>query len=604
MKLRTLSKTTAIATTAFSLFLAVPFVSAQRERGVEGERSGGEFKRRAAAIPVPAGSGVERSQDSGERSRRRGAIQPPLTPPVDDGSIFVFPRDVRRIDGYGNNEENPEWGMAHTFFLRVAPADYADGISEPPGGTRPSPREISNAVVAQTEDRPNAARASDFLWQWGQFLDHDIDETPTADPAEAFDIAVPAGDPFFDPASTGVVTIGLNRSDYELVDGVRQHINAITAYIDASQVYGSDEERAFALRTLDGSGKLATSEGDLLPFNTVGFANAPTALAANFFLAGDVRANEQVGLTAMHTVFVREHNYWATTMREANPRMSGEEIYQSARAMVAAEMQAITYREFLPVLLGERALRPYRGYDPTVDAGIANEFAAAAYRLGHSMLSPELLCLDENLETIDDGNLSLAESFFDPTLMQSIGPDPILRGLCVQTCQEIDNELVDEVRNFLFGPPGSGGFDLASLNIQRGRDHGLPDYNSVREAYGLHPVRSFREINPEGDAAVRLSSVYDSPDDIDPWVGMLAERHVDGAMVGETLRAVLSDQFERLRDGDRYWYQNYLRPELIEVVEAQTLGVIIRRNTGIGDEIPEDVFRTPIPRARPVERRR
>ena len=115
-------------------------------------------------------------------------------------------------------------------------------------------------------------------------------------------------------------------------------------------------------------------------------------------------------------------------MREANPRMSGHEIYQSARAIVAAELQAITYREFLPVLLGDRAVRPYAGYSPGVDPGIANGFAAAAYRLGHSMLPSELLCLDGNLATLSSGNLSLADAFFDPSLMSRIGPDQSCAG--------------------------------------------------------------------------------------------------------------------------------------------------------------------------------
>ena len=575
---------TAITTAAVSLFIAMPIASAQR--GADRAK----VDRSAAAIPVPTKRN-SLQKGGGDDSRRQQQTNRSDRESRGEESEFEFPAEVRRIDGYGNNEYNPDWGTSHSYYLRLVPAAYEDGVSEPSGADRPSARAVSNAVAAQTEDRPNAAGGSDMVWQWGQFIDHDLDETPTADPAEPFDIAVPTGDVFFDPDSTGTVAIGLNRSDYELIEGVRQQINEITAYIDASNVYGSDEERAFSLRTLDGSGMLATSEGDLLPFNTVGLANAPSSAAPNFFLAGDVRANEQVGLMAMHTIFVREHNYWATTMREANPRMSGEEIYQAARAIVAAELQAITYREFLPVLLGEDAIPRYRGYDSGVDVGIANLFAAAAYRLGHSMLSDELLCLDSNLETISSGNLALASSFFDPTLMTSIGPDPVLRGLSLQQCQEIDNEIVDGVRNFLFGAPGSGGFDLASLNIQRGRDHGLPSYNAVREAYGLDPVIGFTDINNDADVVVRLSSVYVSPDDIDPWVGMLAEQPVDGAMVGETLQAVLADQFVRLRDGDRFWYENHLNPSLVSMVEEQTLAVIIRRNTDIGDELPDDVFR-------------
>ena len=331
MKSKSRTSTVAITTTAACLFATTSsqIASAQRKGGRP------QTERRAAAIPLPSGEGrsaIDAPRPEGETSRRA-----PGSPPSGGEPTFEFPIESRRIDGYGNNESSPEWGMSSAHYTRRVPAAYADGVSEPSGAHRPSARAVSNAVAAQTGPRPNSAGASDFVWQWGQFVDHDLDETPAVSPAEAFDIAVPAGDPFFDPGSSGTATIGLNRSDHRSVDGVRQQLNEITAYIDGSNVYGSDEERAFVLRLRDGSGRLATSEGDLLPFNSTGLANAPSSLDPSFFLAGDVRANEQAGLTALHTIFVREHNHWAATMREANQRMSGEEIYQAARAMVAAE---------------------------------------------------------------------------------------------------------------------------------------------------------------------------------------------------------------------------------------------------------------------------
>ena len=137
--------------------------------------------------------------------------------------------------------------------------DYADGLGSPSGESRPSARAISNAIAIQTESIPNKARATDFLWQWGQFLDHYIVETPTISPAESFDILVPTGDPWFDPFSTGIETIPMNRSFYEVIDDVREQVNGITAFIDASQVYGSDDERSDHLRKLDGSGELTGS---------------------------------------------------------------------------------------------------------------------------------------------------------------------------------------------------------------------------------------------------------------------------------------------------------------------------------------------------------
>ena len=252
------------------------------------------------------------------------------------------------------------------------------------------------------------------------------------------------------------------------------------------------------------------------------------------FLAGDVRANEQVGLAALHTLFVREHNRLAGRIAAGHPGLDGDQVYELARALVGAEVQVITYREFLPLLLGPGALPAYGGYDPAVDAGIANEFAHAGYRLGHSLLSDTLLRLDANGEEIGAGHLALKDAFFDPTRITGEGGiDPVLRGLAGQTSQNLDVRLVDGVRNFLFGPPGAGGLDLASLNIQRGRDHGLASYNDTREAYGLARAASFSDVSSDPEIAARLEAAYASVDDIDLWVGGLAEDHVaDGVGVG------------------------------------------------------------------------
>lgn len=539
------------------------------------QNQGGD--RRPAGIPRP----MER--------RERPAPRPPAPVPGEGEVMMEFPLETRTIDGAGNNLANPNWGAAETTVLRLASIAYTDGLESPAGEDSPGARAVSNAIFAQGAAAENDYGATDYLWQWGQFLDHDIVETPTISPEEAFDIPVPAGDPRFDPFHTGTQRIALNRSLYEVVDGVREQVNAITAYIDASNVYGSDDERSFALRTLDGTGKLKTSDGDLLPFNEDELPKAGSSSSA-FFLAGDVRANEQLGLASMHTLFVREHNHWAETLAAADPTLSDEELYQMARIIVSSEMQSITYREFLPLLLGRKGLPAYSGYNPRVNPAIGNEFAAAAYRVGHTMLSPTLLRVDANGDEISGGHVSLADAFFNPGEILDFGIDPVLRGLAAQTCQSIDAQLIDEVRNFLFGPPGAGGFDLASLNIQRGRDHGLPDYNQLRVDFGLPALAGFDEISEDPDVIARLASVYSSVDEIDGWVGMLAETHLEGAMVGETLSIILGDQFRRLRDGDRFYYRNYLPRPLIDMVERQSLAKIIRRNTEIGDELPDNVF--------------
>lgn len=490
------------------------------------------------------------------------------------------------INGTGNNINNPELGSTDTELLRLANADYGDGLSTPAGEDRPSAREISNVIAAADSSETNDRYLTDIFWLWGQFLDHDITLTEAAhdedgNPLESFPIEVPTGDIFFDPNGDGDAVINLNRSIFEEDEnGVRQQINQITAFIDGSVVYGSDEESAAQLRTFEG-GLLATSDGDLLPYGEDGF-----------FLAGDIRANENVALTAMHTIWVREHNRIATELATENPDLTDEELYQQARQIVAAQLQAITFNEFLPALFGTGAVSEYAGYDPTVDPSIANEFSNAAYRFGHSMLSSELLRLDENGNVADEGNIALLDAFFNPSELEDHGIDSVLRGVSVNLAQELDNEVVDDVRNFLFGPPGAGGFDLASLNIQRGRDHGLSDYNSTRVALGLESVENFSDISSDPEVAAKLEALYGTVDNIDLWVGGLAEDHLPGSSMGETFTAIIIDQFERLRDGDRFWYENVFSGDALKEIDGTTLADVIERNSDISG-LQENVFFAP-----------
>ncbi|MGI9474079.1 MAG: peroxidase family protein, partial [Rubripirellula sp.] len=511
---------------------------------------------------------MSRDRDGGERDG------PPREPGDGEPQPPEAVEEVRSIDGTGNNLSDPLLGSAGADLRRLVDSDYEDGISEPSGADRPSAREVSNAVSAQEESILSERRLSDIVWQWGQFIDHDITLTAEAgeEDGESFNVSVPAGDPFFDPQGTGTQEIHLTRSGVAEgtgVDSAAEQINAITAFIDGSMVYGSSEEVAESLRAFEG-GRLLTSENDLLPIDQSGF-----------FLAGDVRANEQHGLTAMHTLFVREHNRIADQIAAGDPSLNDEEVFQQARELVIAEIQAITFNEYLPALLGRGSVSDYQGYDPTVDPSISNLFATAAFRYGHTSLSSELLRLDDEGNEIEAGNIALRDAFFNPTDVLELGIDPLLKGLASNISQEIDTQLVDDVRNFLFGPPGAGGFDLAALNIQRGRDHGLPDYNSVREQLGLAPAESFADVTSDPDLQAKLEQVYGTVDDIDVWVGALAEDHVAGGSVGELTRTVLLEQFTSLRDGDRFWYENVLEGRELREVQRTRLSDIIERNTDL-----------------------
>lgn len=373
----------------------------------------------------------------------------------------------RSADGTCNNLDNPLQGAAEVPFLRLLTPAYEDGVGLPVGwsGDKPSARLISRTLVSANQVTGDE-NFSLMLMQFGQFLDHDIDLTPSSpsdivfdieDPdmlsscadicdnnAPCFPIPVPDGDPRISRQcltfTRSSAVCGSGASSLLLgSDGIhREQINAITSYIDGSMVYGSIEDVAWKLREQGNSGKLL--EGDptesgkkLLPFDNESLIECSTGIHANrsgCFLAGDARTNEQVGLTSMHTVFNREHNRVAAILAGLNPHWSGERLYQEARKVVVAEWQHIVYYEYLPKILGPTFLGDYPGYDSTIDATIANAFATAAFRFGHSQIMPLFPRLDSNYEPLPIGPLKLQDAFFAPfRILEEGGIDPLLRGL-------------------------------------------------------------------------------------------------------------------------------------------------------------------------------
>lgn len=517
---------------------------------------------------------------------------------------------TRSYDGTGNNLMNSQWGSTDERLLRFSNADYGDKISTPAGSDRPSARTISNELADHVDEAtPNDRDLSAYIYVWGQFIDHDLGLTKNAAPKESFPILVPTGDPQFDPNSSGTKVIPLNRSIYDTTTGTstsnpREQITQVTSWIDGSMIYGSDSTRASALRSFAG-GKMKSQSspvGELLPLNTAGLTMANDAHRvpdAQLFLAGDIRANENVELTAMQLLFVREHNRIASEMAKAQPQFSDEQIYQKTREIVIAELQSITYNQWLPALVG--SIAPYRGYNPRVNPGIANEFSTASYRL-HSSINDDVEFFDNQGRPISfeyvndagqivsvDGGVSLADAFFNPTLFKQTGVDGILKYAGSTKAEEIDNQVVGSLRNFLFGEPGQGGLDLASLNIQRGRDHGLADFNSMRVAYGLPRLTRFSQITADRDLQGKLAELYGNVDNIDAWVGLLAEDHVRGASVGPTSQRIIADQFQRVRDGDRFWYERVFSGRQLADLQSTTLEDVIERNTGI-TSLQENVF--------------
>jgi len=520
--------------------------------------------------------------------------------------MLMLAQENRSYDGTYNNLAHPEWGSAKAHFRNYVANGFTDQISAPAGQGRENPRTISNALGSQLEFTPNELERSDFIWGWGQFIDHDINlNDDNFD--EEHNIVIPACDPLFDPACTGAVTIRMFRSLSDPTTGTnldnpRKHINEITSFIDGSGVYGSDPVRADWLRTYS-SGKLKTSNGDLLPWNTLDgeFTSAidPDApfmvlddfpVPDKFFVAGDVRANEQPGLTSFHTLWVREHNRLCDELLVQHPTWNDEQLYQRARKIVGAHIEAITYEEFLPNV-GVN-LSAYTGYDQTVEPNILNCFSAAGYRFGHTMVNGRLVRYDEDGSDWSFGSVDLRDAFFNPTiLMEEGGIEPFFRGLAAQEHQMVDPLIMDDIRNFLFGPPGAGGLDLLSINVERARERGLPDYNTIREDIFLAPHDDFTSITSNVNLSTALESIYGDINDVDPWIGFMSEDHLNNSLVGEGLDALLKMQFGFLRDGDRLYYENdpaFTSGE-INAIKNTKLSEIILRNTII-EILQENVF--------------
>lgn len=481
--------------------------------------------------------------------------------------------EFRTIDGSGNNLAQPTLNAAGTDFTRIGPAHFADGIHAPPSG--PNARMISNVVVGDGDaEAPGPEGLSALMFAWGQFIDHDLDLN-RPDGVNHIDIVIPADDAVFPPGSVIPVTRAIiDPATGQDAAHPAIQVNSITGWLDASMVYGSDAATAASLRLPDGH--LKTSAGNNLPIVNGAFA------------AGDVRVNENPALASLHTLFMREHNHQVDLLHKQHPGWSGEQLYQHARAIVIAEIEHITFEEFLPHLIGPNALSDYQGYDDSVDPRITAQFAGAAFRFGHSIVTPQLSKVGEQGQVLEVSDLQ--DVFFAPpaAFAANGGAAAVLRGLVDDASPALDARIVDALRNFLFDPPG--GQDLAAINIQRGRDMGLGTLNENRIALGLQPYTDFDQITSDPATAANLETAYGDVDLIDLWVGGLAEDHAPGALLGPTFQAILALQFGNLRDGDRFWYENgQFDAQTLFRIEHTTLSDIIERNTGV-EHVQDDAF--------------
>ncbi|XP_042629395.1 thyroid peroxidase [Cyprinus carpio] len=553
----------------------------------------------------------------------------------------------RSISGVCNNRKNPLWGAANTGLARWLPAEYEDGENQPKGWNTgrqysgfqlPLVREVSNKIMcgssmAVLED----SAYSQMLVDWGQYIDHDISFTPQSSSRSAFaegrdclhtcsnaHPCFPMQTPKDGKLSSNKSCLPFFRSSPACINvqtdvhpaGQRQQMNSVTSFIDASTVYGHSADLEKTLRNLSSAEGLLSVNSEFsdggrpfLPFVSVrplACLQEPGSEAAarvECFTAGDSRVNEILPLSVLHTLWVREHNRLAERLTRLNPHWGSEVIYQETRKIIGALHQIITMRDYIPKILGREAfdeyLGPYAGYNDSVNPSVSNVFATAAFRFGHVTISPRLWRLNESFQEHQHfSSLKLQQSFFSPwRLVREGGLDPVLRGLLGRPAalQNQEHLMTEDLKERLLVLNIPETLDLAALNLQRGRDHGLPGYNDWRAFCGFDRIETrsdLAELVGSGALVEKIMDMYGHPNNIDVWLGGLLERPVSGGRTGPLFTCLIGKQMKTLRDGDRFWWEHpgVFSPKQRQELQTHSLSRVICDNSGV-TEVPLDPFR-------------
>lgn len=564
-----------------------------------------------------------------------------------------FHKKYRTFDGTCNNEKQPFFGSALRPFRRVLVPEYEDGLYKPRGYSKqtkiggfelPSARKVS-LLLSSKATSPDSQYSHMFM-QFGQFFDHDLDHTLSSisfnsfakEPIDCsrqcsehiepcFSIPLEENDPRWKRQHLAGRKISSSSKCIELVRSAafcgsglssvvsgelskREQVNQITSFLDGSTIYGSNEQLAAELRRGAGFGQLRTLRiqgKEYPPHNDerrwpMDCQQEPGFSDHTCYLTGDARSNEQLGLLSLHVIFVREHNRISKELKRLNPVWNSETTFQQSRKIVIAQLQRIAFEEWIPKALGPigmQRLGTYQGYNASLDSSISNVFATAALRFGHTLVEPFLARFNEsNFPHEQFKELPLHEAFFAPHLLAAEGGvDPLLRGLIATSSKALraDQVINSELTEHLFELSRDIALDLAAINIQRGRDHGLPGYNEWRKFCGLKVASTFEDLKseiPDTKLREKLSTAYGNPSNVDLWAAGVSEQALPGGRVGPTFACLLAEQFKRTRESDRFWYQKegvFETRQRLEL-EKSSLASVLCNNGDNFKRIPKDVF--------------
>lgn len=480
----------------------------------------------------------------------------------------------------------------------------------------PSARLLSSSLLSNSTPTPNPTLTTNVM-QWGQFLAHDLTATPVVEgkpsccgqdreSSACASIDVEESDPIYGPR--GVSCLPLVRSA-TICEGEQQ--NLATAFLDGSQIYGGVGGRGGG--RAGWGGRLDEVAGQLLP---VGHGPLPCSAPKNHcFASGDNRTNVLPGLTLYHTLWHREHNRVAAELVDLHPMWDDEKLFLEARDVVIAEMQHITYSEYLPLLLGPKLSAsilpssPAQYSDETTPA-VTNEFGVAAFRFGHTTVPNESTLFSVTCPRSKLMAVPIEKLYDNPAVLHSNTTlAQCVVGLASSTSLKSGPSLVEGLQGGLFASRGGpeGGLDLGAINIQRGRDHGVPGYAGYRSlCAGIPPLHHFDQLEQvmEPEAVKRLSIAYKNVSDVDLFVGGLFEKPLPGAILGPTFACIVREQMMRTRVADRFFYSNEggarpLNTDQVKAIESHSLARFLCDNSDISFLQPR-AFEAVSPRRNPL----
>ncbi|PNI75106.1 DUOX2 isoform 2 [Pan troglodytes] len=402
-------------------------------------------------------------------------------------------------------------------------------------------------------------------------------ETPGC-PAEFLNIRIPPGDPVFDPDQRGDVVLPFQRSRWDPETGrspsnPRDLANQVTGWLDGSAIYGSSHSWSDALRSFSG-GQLASGPDPAFPRDSQNpllmWAAPDPATGQNgprgLYAFGAERGNREPFLQALGLLWFRYHNLWAQRLARQHPDWEDEELFQHARKRVIATYQNIAVYEWLPSFL-QKTLPEYTGYRPFLDPSISPEFVVASEQFFSTMVPPGVYMRNASChfrKVLNKGfqssqALRVCNNYWireNPNLNSTQEVNELLLGMASQISELEDNIVVEDLRDYWPGPGKFSRTDYVASSIQRGRDMGLPSYSQALLAFGLDIPRNWSDLNPNVDPQVleATAALYNQDlSQLELLLGGLLESHGDP---GPLFSAIVLDQFVRLRDGDRYWFEN------------------------------------------------